>query len=365
MKQSITLRVLVVSLFAIVLAAPAAFPQCTTPFASQPSPPGSDVVLIDDSLPAGANVTSGSVNWDTSQYATGTQSFYLSGAGTNSVTIDNLSQYETFDGKVILYVLIDPCSTTQEIKVSYSSAYRNVSVYWGTNLISGPYVNFRRGNLPSTGTWTRLEIPTASPLALQGHTLTKMTIETYDGRVWFDHLGRDSSGCTPAVASQPSLESGDTLWVDDSLPSGADLWAGDFQSEQAASGSLSLAYPYFGQTATGAVYVVDMNEATASGDNLILYVDRASCKSLNELKITWYDDNSNSGCVYYGTVGFPSIGGEGSCTFMGSSVPAGDTWTRIEIPAATVGLDGATITKVKVENIGSKVWVDAIGKQTP
>lgn len=363
MKQSSMLRVLVVS-FLVILAAPAAFPQCTTPFATPPSAPSGDNVLIDDSLPSGANVTVGSVNWDTSQYATGTQSFYLSGAGTNTVKIEDLSQYQNFDGKVVLYVLIDPCSTTQEIKISYSSAYRNVSVYWGSNLISGSYVNFRRGNLPSTGTWTRLEIPTGSPLALQGHTLTTLEIQTYDGRVWFDHIGNDGSGCVPATASSVTGETGDTVWVDDSLPSGADLWAGDFDDEQAASGSLSLVYPYFTQQATGAVYVVDMNEATASGDNLFLYVMPTSCKTLNELKITWYSSTA-SGCIYYGTVGYPSIGGESLCTFMGSTVPTAGQWNRIEIPAATVGLDGASITKVKVENIGSKVWVDAIGKQTP
>lgn len=363
MKQSITLRVLVVSFFVLAIV-PAAYPQCPMSTVSQPSIPSGDNVLIEDSLPSGANVTVGSVNWDTSQYAAGSQSFNLSGSGTNTVRIEDLSQFENFDGKVILYVLLDSCSATQEIKITYSSAYRNVSVYWGTNLISGPYVNFRRGNLPSAGVWTRLEIPTGSPLALQGHTLTTIEIQTYDGQVWFDHLGKDSSGCVPATASSVSLESGDTVWVDDSVPSGADLWAGDFHDDQAAQGTQSLVYPYFGQTATGAVYVVDMNEATSSGDNLFLYVMPTSCKTLNELKITWYS-SSASGCIYYGTVGFPSIGGESSCTFMGSTVPTADTWNRIEIPASTVGLDGASITKVKVENIGSKVWVDAIGKQTP
>lgn len=49
---------------------------------------------------------------------------------------------------------------------------------------------------------------------------------------------------------------------------------------------------------------------------------------------------------------------------MGSTVPAADTWTRISIPAATIGLDGATITSVKVENRGSQVWVDSIGRSS-
>lgn len=364
MKLSITLRVLVVS-FVLVLFAVPAFPQCTTPFASQPSPPGTDQVLIDDALPGGATVSNGTVNWDTSQYATGSQSFYLSGSGTNTVRIDDLSQFYNFgSGKVVLYVLIDPCSTTQQIKITYSSVHRSVSVYWGSNLITGGPVKFNRGALPSTGAWARLEVPIHVPLNLQGHTLDWLQIETYDGRVWFDHLGTDGAGCVPPVASAPSFESGDTTWVDDAVPSGAYLQYGYFDNEQEANGTQSLMYPYFGQFATSVVAVDDLNEATSSGDNLILYVMPTSCKELLELKITWYA-GSTVGSVYYGTVGVPAIGGESSAVNMGTTLPANDTWTRIEIPASLVGLDGATITRMKVENIGGKVWVDMIGKQTP
>lgn len=362
--KSNPLRILVVSLLAL-LTAPAAFPQCTTPFASQPSPPVGDEVLIDDSLPPGATVSNGTVNWDTSQYATGSQSFYLSGAGTNTLRIDDLSQFLKFgSGKVVFYALIDPCSTTSEIKVTYSSVYRTASVYWGSNLISGSFVTFNRGSLPSAGTWTRFEVPIHIPLGLQGHTLDWMQIETYDGRVWFDHLGTDGNGCTPPVASTPSFETGDTIWVDDAVPSYATLNFGYFDNEQEASGTQSLMYPYFGQTATALVRVQDLNEATSSGDNLILYVMPTSCKELKELKITWYA-GSTEGSVYYGTVGTPAIGGESSAVHMGTTLPPNDTWTRIEIPSSLVGLSGATITKVKVENIGGKVWIDAIGKQTP
>ncbi len=364
MKLSITLRILVVS-FVAILAAPAAFAQCTTAFASQPSPPGGDVVLIEDALPAGATVSTGSVNWDTSQYATGSQSFYHSGAGTNTVRIDDLSQYYNFgSGKAVFYVLIDECSPTREIKVTYSSLYRTASVYWGENLISGTPVNFRRGNLPATGVWTRMEVPIHVPLNMQGQTLDWLQIETYDGRVWFDHLGTDGAGCVPPVASTPSFEYGDTVWVDDGVPSGAVLYTGYWDNEQEASGTQSLMYPHFGQTATAVVSVNDLNEATSSGDNLIVYLMPTSCKSVTELKITWYA-GSTVGSIYYGTVGVPSIGGESSAVFMGTTIPASDTWNRIEIPASTVGLDGATITRVKVENIGGKIWVDAIGKQTP
>ena len=365
MHQSGRLTTFLVSLVFVVFAAGNAFGQCTTQFASQPSPPGGDEIYIDDSIPSGATVSSGSLNWDTSQYATGTQSFYLQGSGTQTVEIDDLDQFHKFgSGKAVLYALIDECDTTAEIKITFESAYRKVSVYWGANNISDPnIINFNRGSLPTAGVWTRLEVPIGVPLNLRGHFVTTVKFQVDGGRVWFDHVGTDGVGCTPTTASTPSIPSGGTVWVDDSIPSGAYMSYGEPWGTQAASGSISYAYPYFGQTATGVVRVDDLNQATSSGDDLFLYVMPTGCVTLKELKITWYA-GSSSGCIWYGsTTPAPSIGGESSCTFISSTVPTADTWTRVEIPASTVGLDGATITAFKVENIGSQVWVDYVGNQ--
>lgn len=360
MKQSMKLYTLFVSLAVLLVAAPSSFAQCTTAFASQPSTPSGDEVLIDDALPSGATVSTGTVNWDTSQYATGSQSFYLSGAGTNTVRIDNLNQFYKFGtGKAVLYVLIDECDPTSQIRVTYRSAQREAVVYWGSNLIGGG-VQFNRGALPTAGAWARLEVPLGTPLNMRGHTLESLEIQTYNGRVWFDHIGTNGVGCTPAVASAPSIPSGDTVWVDDSIPSGAYLGAGIWWTSQKAEGTQSLAYSYFGQTATGIVRVSDLTQVLNTGDKLVVYVMPTGCETLKELKITW-SAGLTEGAIYYGTVGVPAIGGESSSVFISSTVPTADTWTRIEIPAATVGLDGATITSVRVENIGSQVWVDHIG----
>jgi hypothetical protein len=369
MHQSGRLTTLLVSLVFVVFGAASAFAQCTTPFASQPSPPGGDEIYIDDAIPAYASVSAGSLNWDTSQYATGSQSFTLSGSGTQTVEISDLHEFHKFgSGKAVVYVLLDPCNVTSEIKVTYQSAYRKAAVYWGSNSIGGEpgIIQFSRGSLPSTGVWTRFEVPISSPLALRGHEVIKVKFQIYGGTVWFDHVGTDGVGCTPTTASQPSIPGGGTVWLDDSIPGGAYMSAGEAWTAQAASGTISYAYPYFGQTATGVVRVNDLTQATSSGDDLFLYVMPTGCETLKELKITWYSGASytSSGCIYYGsTTPAPAIGGEGSCTFMGSTLPSNDTWTRIEVPAATVGMDGATITAFKVENIGSQVWVDYVGNQ--
>ena len=369
MIQSRRLSLLVVSLVITLFGAADAYSQCTTAFASQPSPPGTDEVYIDDSLPSGATVSSGSLNWDTGQYATGSQSFYLQGSGTQTVEISDLAQFHKFgSGKAIFYALIDECDPTSEIKVTYESAYRKAAVYWGSNSIGGEpgIIQFSRGSLPSTGAWVRFEVPISSPLALRGHEVIKLKFQIYNGRVWFDHVGTDGVGCTPTVATPPSIPSGGTVWLDDSVPSGAYMSYGEAWTTQAASGSVSFAYPYFGQTATGVVRVNDLNQTTSSGDDFFVYVMPTGCETLKELKITWFSGTNYSvaGCIWYGsTTPAPAIGGESSCTFISSTVPAADTWTRIEIPAATVGQDGATITSFKVENIGSQVWVDYVGNQ--
>jgi hypothetical protein len=356
-KQSIKLGTLIVC-FVVAFAGSPAWAQCTTPFASQPSLPSGDDILIDDALPAGATVSTGSVTWDSSQYAAGTQSFVHNGAGVNTVRIDDLSQFFKYGtGKAVLYVLLDPCSTTSEIKVTYRSSARTVVVYWGQNLISGG-VKFYRGALPSAGTWTRLEVPISNPLNLQGHELESLQIETYGGRTWFDEIGTDGVGCTPSVATAPSsFPAGASVWVDDSLPVGAYSSYGDWSTDQIASGTQSLAYPYFGQTPIGVVRVDNMSQPTNSGDDLIVHVMPTGCATLNQLKITWYA-GATTGSVYWGTTG---IGGESTSVFMGSTVPTADVWTRLEIPASLVGLDGATITAFKVENRGSRVWVDYVG----
>ena len=359
MKLSSRLALLFVSLFVLAGAGSDAVAQCTTATAAQPTVPSTDDVWIDDALPSGATVSSGSVTWDTSQYATGTQSFVHNGAGTNTVRIDDLSEFLKFGtGKVVLYVLIDECSPTREIRVTYRTPARTAIVYWGEKLIGTEPVQFRRGNLPATGVWTRLEVPISSPLNMQGHVLESLQVETYDGRVWFAPLGTDDVGCTPPVASQPSVPSTDNVWIDDAIPVNAYIGSGDWSSDQAAAGTQSLVYPYFGQTPISVVSVYDMAIDTASGDDLVLYVMPTGCAQLNQLKITWYTDPFTKASVYWGTTG---IGGESTSTFMGSTVPTADVWTRIAIPASLIGLDDAVIYGIKVETKGGQVWVDSIG----
>lgn len=359
MAQKLFVSLLALSL---MLFAGSASAQCTTAFASQPTPPGTDEVWIDDSLPAGASVTTGTLTWDTGQYATGTQSFVLSGSGTQTLRIDNLAKFVKYGGRIQFYALIDECDPTTEIKVTYYTAYRSASYYWGANTITGgPIAKFSRGALPTAGAWTRLDGGAGSFLRIDGQEVTGVQFEIYGGRVWFDHVGTDGLGCTPAIASAPSIPAGDNVWIEDDFPAGSStLGSWNWDSQQKASGTQSITAPYFGQGVINSFRVIDMSEATDSGDNLILYVLHDECVTTRELKIDWFS-GSTVGSVYYGE---SLLGGEGSAVYQGSVLSSG-TWHRIEIPASTVGLDGATIDSIRVQTYAGKTYVDHIGSAAP
>lgn len=341
---------------------------CSTPAVPPPgSVPPQDEVWIDDALPPGATVTEGTIVWDPTQAATGTQSFrmpFTTGLGTQTMRIDGFSQFlKITGGKVVLYVLMDPCAPAREIKITYSTGHRTTAVYWGTNLIPQQLydpVKFYRGALPPAGQWARLEVPLASPLRMEGQTMQWMKIQHFDGRVWFDHVGTNGLGCTPTVATPPSsLPSGDRAWFDDDFPAGTMVTGGyAWDSVQHASGTRSLTSPYFGQNVFNAWRVLYLSEPVNAGDHLIVYVQFNDCVPVRELMLTWFTDTLQK-AVYWGE---SLIGGESSAVFMGASLPpASGAWVRIEIPAGTLGLEGTTITSFRMQSYAGQTWLDRVG----
>ncbi|MEO8587607.1 MAG: hypothetical protein ABI584_15685 [Acidobacteriota bacterium] len=172
---------------------------CVVNVASAPSSfPGSDVVWFNDAIPAGAT-PGGTWIWDTTQKASGTQSFtsgYVNGFheqyffGTSTANGLPLSSGEV----VVVYALLNPCTPPQEILLQFSDETGDWShrAYWGPDLL-GYDPKISMGALPATGAWVRLEVPTES-LNLQGHTLTGFAITLSDGQVWADRVGKGVTG---------------------------------------------------------------------------------------------------------------------------------------------------------------------------
>jgi hypothetical protein len=335
---------------------------CVQPPAT-PGVNGSDTLWIDDVLPGGANGSG--ISWDTSQHVSGTQSLSTGpiAAGQHSFSIvDATTVQPVYIGeKLVFYVLLDMCSPPTEMLIRWKNTWGEIrGAYWGTaHGISGENTNFPRiGAMPSSGTWIRMEVP-ASQLIMEDRYLTSFYVDTWDGRAWFDGIGKGGVGCAPGVAPAPSIPAGDTVWIDDAAPSGSTI-VGHFDATQHASGSASFHMQYNGAVdQTGSITSVPAPLSIAFRENLVAYVLINSCAVPSELALKWHTTNGELRGVYWGT---PHGWGEGSALVNLGAMPAADAWQRVEIPASQLAIEQRNVDGFYFETYGGEVWVDHIGK---
>lgn len=342
----------------------------TTPPQQPGGLPASDVVWVEDSIPAGATTISGGWNWIVSSPSpvSGTtahqQSALMSGPqqhffyGTpNRLTINP-------GDKLFTYVYLDPQSPPGEIMLQWYDAGAAPGyewehrAYWGANLITqvgGDGSNSRRfmGALPPAGQWVRLEVP-ASQVGLEGRTISGMAFTQFDGIVTWDRSGKN-------VQSFPAPPPpGDNVWVEDSIPAGAvpytnnDSWTWNSINPTPVSGSLAnqssnvagMHQHYF----VGASNKLSINV----GDKLVAYVYIDPQHLPTEIMLQWHDSlNDWNHRAYWGA---DQLAYFGTRYYMGS-LPAAGQWIRLEVPASVVGLEGSTIDGMAFTLFdGSATW---------
>jgi hypothetical protein len=209
------------------------------------------------------------------------------------------------------------------------------------------------GPVPAGGTWTRVEIP-AALLNLEGKSIGTFLFHSFDGGSWIDRIGKSGEGCNIATAPPPPPVSGDAIWIDDQLPAGANgvgplLW----DPNQKASGSLSITRPTVpGESGVG-VLNATATMPVAWGDSLVFYVLTNECDPPRKLVAEWSATDGTGGGVTWGEShwNYPNRG----------PVPAGGTWTRVEIPAALLNLEGKSISSFLFYSFDGGSWIDRIG----
>jgi hypothetical protein len=352
-------------------------PQPTpTPTPTPTLPPG-DIVWVEDSVPAGTTNVSNGWNWVASNPApvsgasshqtlvtTGADQHFFTGA-TNTLTVNT-------GDKLFTYVYLDPQNPPSEIMLQW---YENNSwehrAYWGANLITSTGIDgmdSRRymGALPPTGQWWRLEVP-ASQVGLEGRTLSGMAFTLFNGRVTWDRSGKNAQS---ALAPPPA---GDTVWIEDGLPSGAVpaveggdswFWIGSGVLPGPASGSLAHQSNIFSDRHqhyfTGATSTLTIN----TGDKLVAYVYLDPQNPPSEIMLQWDEGGATWGHRAYWGANSINFGTDGqpSRYYMGS-LPAAGQWIRLEVPASKVGLEGRTVTGMAFTLYGGRATWDHVGKK--
>jgi hypothetical protein len=305
-----------------------------------------DVIWIDDSLPAG--MTLGGAHWNTTHHASGTQSLTM--PSSNSVQQYQLTgattPFPVYDNEVLFaYVLPSECGPTQEIMLGWHTTTGVwKKAYVGTPLIGGEATAVNAGPMPLAGSWVSIRA-SANALGLNGMTIDGFSVETSDGKIFTDHIGKT---CAQPFATPPTLPAGDTYWIDDSEPSPPR--GVQFDGTQHASGSLSLFESYFSQWA-------DVPFPINTGEKLVAYALTDYCNPPHEMRITWQATTGETGGVYWGATQPADAG-----LFFAGPMPASGSWARLEVPASVLNLEGRQLATISLTPNDGAMWWDAIGK---
>ena len=165
---------------------------------------GTDVVWVDDAVPAGATLAadggdswtwinsnptpySGSLAQQSTLAAGEHQHYFYNATGTLTVATGDT---------LFAYVYLDPVNPPSEVMLQWNDGTWEHRAYWGANLIGfgvdGTVSRRYMGALPATGQWVRLSV-SAAQVGLEGRTLNGMAYTLYGGRASWDYAGKTAT----------------------------------------------------------------------------------------------------------------------------------------------------------------------------
>ncbi|HUW83262.1 MAG TPA: Calx-beta domain-containing protein, partial [Phycisphaerae bacterium] len=163
---------------------------------------------------------------------------------------------------------------------------------------------------------------------------------------------------------------GDTVWVEDAVPTGGipqadggDSW--NWVSSNPTPYSGSLAHQSNIATGEHQHYFTDATETLAvdTGDTLIAYVYLDPANVPSEIMLQW-NDGSWEHRAYWGANNI-AWGTDGTASRMYQGpLPAAGQWVRLEVAASQVGLEGSTLTGMAFTLYDGRATWDHAGKST-
>ncbi len=224
---------------------------------------------------------------------------------------------------------------------------------------SGTYYNPSEGVFASTNSSTpvnvaKAAVPAPKPVVAPVKPQAKADISTALGR-----------NLRPTGAT-----STDTIWFDDSVPTGAvkdsnnDSWNWVAKSPTPESGKLahqSSSHAGMHQHMfTGAKQTLAVNK----GDVLYTYVYINPASVPSEIMLQWNDGSSWSHRAYWGANTLTFTGTGAASLYNMGALPATGQWVRLEVPASNVGLEGKTVSGIAFTLYDGQVTWDNTGKST-
>ena len=180
-----------------------------------------DLDWVDDAVPTGA--TTASYGGDSWNWVSSTPTPYSGSLVHQSAIVAGAHYHYFYDATQTMrvntgdtlyaYVYLDPNNMPSEVLIEWrEGASWEHRAYWGANTLAygtnGTASRYYMGALPAGGSWVRLEVP-AALVGLEDTMVNGMDFVLCDGRATWDRAGR--------------MASLDSVWIDDSVPTGATL----------------------------------------------------------------------------------------------------------------------------------------------
>ncbi|MBA4149771.1 MAG: hypothetical protein H0X66_16785 [Verrucomicrobia bacterium] len=277
------------------------------------------------------------------------------------------------------YVYLDPVNTPSEIMIQWQTTDRSFEhrAYWGADLVTqwgtdNTASRRRMGDLPPAGQWVRLQIP-ASLVGLEGTSVSGMAFTTYGGKSTWDRIGKNGT-LNPPEAEIVWLEDSDSASYQNAgyhfTLFGVNPWQGGWPwldsnwdpapysgAEAHGSSHPQLHQHWFGDsTHTLPVFTNDI---------LFAYVYLDPVNTPSEIMIQWQTpDRSFEHRAYWGADLIQGWGTNNTASRrrMGDLPPAGQ-WVKLQVPASSVGLEGAEISGIAFTTYGGRSTWDRAGKK--
>ena len=340
-----------------------------------PSSASMATIWVEDDAPAGATVTANGGTFDATQVATGSTALHFAAPAASAPLLRSWS-FTTATStlavaptdSLVFYALVNPCAPPQEILVTWKSGTTAVaSTSWGEGRIDVATANSKRGAVPSSGEWVRVEVPVKALNISAAATIDSLNVQVYGGEVWLDRFG--VTACTAPTAPPPSFDDNEVVWFDDALPTGAVVdgptatrnnWS--WSNTQVASGSVSHVDGPQAGLHEHAFYNATQGMLLRRGDVLFTYVYLDPCNPPKEVMLSFYDGNWEHR-AYWGENAYTSWGtdGHGSRMRMGP-LPELGKWVRLEVPVALQVLEDRTVTGAAYVLVDGRAWFDRAGK---
>jgi allantoicase len=172
-----------------------------------------------------------------------------------------------------------------------------------------------------------------------------------------------------SVSTTPVQLNGDTVWVEDALPTGAipdgisEGWNWISSNPTPFSGALANQSNIVAGVHQHFFYGATDTLTINTGDKLFAYVYIDPANLPNEIMLQW-NDGTWEHRAYWGAnlIGW-GTDGTNSRRYMGPLPPAGQ-WVRLEVPASSVGLEGRTLNGLAFSMWGGRATWDRAGKSS-